>query len=167
MPSCIQGCLFVVFLSDQTSWIIKNFLISYASCSSCLELGPVLQDDTVTVLKGIYDTIKECAVISKLAAGIGVSVHDIHAARIYSLGTDGSSNHTVLVAEFPVTSTVKISKVTAHSYYLHKNIDIYHYPIETARRKNLLHRHIVIGVQSLADAYMLLGLTFNSPEFKS
>ncbi|KAK1371146.1 hypothetical protein POM88_037238 [Heracleum sosnowskyi] len=69
------------------------------------------------------------------------SVHDIHAARIYSRGTDGSSNNTVLVAEFPVTSTVKIlyapltclTKVTAHSYYLHKNIDIYHYPIETAR----------------------------------
>ncbi|KAK1371120.1 hypothetical protein POM88_037212 [Heracleum sosnowskyi] len=77
------------------------------------------------------------------SAGIGVSVHDIHAARIYSLGTDGSSNNTVLVAEFPVTSTVK---VTAHSYYLHKNIGIYHYPIETARRKNLLLRHIVIGV---------------------
>ncbi|KAK1371100.1 hypothetical protein POM88_037192 [Heracleum sosnowskyi] len=121
------------------------------------------QDNTVSVLKGIYDTIKEHAVISKLT-GIGVSVHDIHDARIYSRGTDGASNNAVPVAEFPVTSTVKMSlwkvfkkKVSDPCAFqmklqvwlivrllhivtinLHKNVDIYRYPIETARRVKAL-----------------------------
>ncbi|RZC86326.1 hypothetical protein C5167_007513 [Papaver somniferum] len=38
-------------------------------------------------IEGIYDTLKECAVISKSAVGIGVSVHDIDAT---SLSFEGS-----------------------------------------------------------------------------
>lgn len=61
-----------------------------------------MQDDPACdSIKGIF--IKECAVISKLATGIGASVHDIHAAGIYICGTDGTSNSIVPIAEFPVT----------------------------------------------------------------
>lgn len=50
---------------------------------------------------------------------------------------------------------------------LNKIIDVNHYPVETARRSNLRHRPIGIGVQGLADAFILLGMPFDSPEVKA
>ncbi|KAK8959124.1 Ribonucleoside-diphosphate reductase large subunit [Platanthera guangdongensis] len=47
---------------------------------------------------------------------------------------------------------------------LNKIIDINYYPVDTARRSNLRHRPIGIGVQGLADTFILLGLAFDSPE---
>ena len=41
---------------------------------------------------GIYDTLKECACISKSAGGIGLSMHNIRATGSYIRGTNGSSN---------------------------------------------------------------------------
>ena len=49
---------------------------------------------------------------------------------------------------------------------LNKIIDINYYPVETARNSNLRHRPIGLGVQGLADAFILLGLPFDSPEAK-
>ena len=43
-------------------------------------------------IEGIYDTLKECAVISKSAGGIGVSIHNIRATGSYIRGTNGTSN---------------------------------------------------------------------------
>jgi ribonucleotide reductase alpha subunit len=43
-------------------------------------------------IEGIYDTLKECAVISKSAEGIGLSVHSIRAKSSYIHGTNGTSN---------------------------------------------------------------------------
>lgn len=45
---------------------------------------------------------------------------------------------------------------------LNKIIDINFYPLEKARRSNLRHRPIGIGVQGLADAYILMGHPFDS-----
>lgn len=47
---------------------------------------------------------------------------------------------------------------------LNRIIDINFYPVETARRSNFRHRPIGIGVQGLADAFILLGMPFDSPE---
>jgi hypothetical protein len=41
---------------------------------------------------GIYDTLKECAGISKSAGGIGLSMHNIRATGSYIRGTNGTSN---------------------------------------------------------------------------
>lgn len=43
-------------------------------------------------IEGIYDTLKECAVISKSAGGIGLSIHNIRATNSYIRGTNGASN---------------------------------------------------------------------------
>eukprot|EP01080_Neovahlkampfia_damariscottae_P010317 gene10317-2733_t len=43
-------------------------------------------------IEGIYDTLKTCALISKNAGGIGLSVHNIRAAKSYIRGTNGESN---------------------------------------------------------------------------
>jgi ribonucleoside-diphosphate reductase alpha chain len=55
--------------------------------SSCFLL--TMQDDS---LHGIYDTLKQCALISKSAGGIGLSIHHIRAKGSYIKGTNGQSN---------------------------------------------------------------------------
>lgn len=55
--------------------------------SSCFLL--TMKDDSID---GIYDTLKQCAVISKYAGGIGLAIHNIRASNSYIRGTNGSSN---------------------------------------------------------------------------
>merc|ERR1719183_2960857 len=43
-------------------------------------------------IEGIYDTLKDCAMISKNAGGIGISIHKIRATGSYIRGTNGTSN---------------------------------------------------------------------------
>ncbi len=47
---------------------------------------------------------------------------------------------------------------------LNKVIDINYYPVPEARHSNMRHRPIGIGVQGLADAFILMGYPFDSPE---
>jgi ribonucleoside-diphosphate reductase alpha chain len=54
--------------------------------SSCFLVH--MQDDSI---KGIYDTLGECAQISKWAGGIGLSVHNIRARDATIRGTNGKS----------------------------------------------------------------------------
>jgi len=54
--------------------------------SSCFLVH--MQDDSI---KGIYDTLGECAQISKWAGGIGLSVHNIRARDAAIKGTNGKS----------------------------------------------------------------------------
>lgn len=49
----------------------------------------ILQEDSIS---GIYDTLKNCACISKYAGGIGLSIHNIRATNSYIRGTNGESN---------------------------------------------------------------------------
>ena len=55
--------------------------------ASCFLL--TMKDDSIS---GIYDTLKDCALISKHAGGIGLSIHDIRAKDSYIAGTNGVSN---------------------------------------------------------------------------
>ncbi|CAD5230480.1 unnamed protein product [Bursaphelenchus xylophilus] len=57
-----------------------------------------------------------------------------------------------------------VTKVVAKN--LNKVIDVNYYPIEEARKSNLRHRPIGIGVQGLADAFMLMRLPFTSDKAK-
>jgi ribonucleoside-diphosphate reductase alpha subunit len=43
-------------------------------------------------IDGIYDTLKDCAVISKYAGGIGLAIHNVRASASYIRGTNGTSN---------------------------------------------------------------------------
>ena len=55
--------------------------------SSCFLLA--MREDSI---EGIYDTLKQTAVISKNAGGIGLAVHCIRATESYIRGTNGHSN---------------------------------------------------------------------------
>ena len=55
--------------------------------SSCYLLS--MNEDSID---GIYDTLKECACISKWAGGIGLHIHNIRATGTHIRGTNGTSN---------------------------------------------------------------------------
>jgi len=55
--------------------------------SSCFLLA--MRDDSI---EGIFDTLKQCAIISKNAGGIGVHVHNIRCNGSHIAGTNGTSN---------------------------------------------------------------------------
>ncbi len=56
----------------------------------------------------------------------------------------------------------EITKVATRN--LNKVIDVNYYPVPEARYSNMRHRPIGIGVQGLADAFILLRMPFESPE---
>jgi ribonucleoside-diphosphate reductase alpha chain len=56
--------------------------------SSCFLLSMKGNDS----IAGIYDTLKDCAMISKYAGGIGLHIHDIRAKGSLIRGTNGTSN---------------------------------------------------------------------------
>ena len=55
--------------------------------SSCFLVAN--KDDSI---KGIYDTLHECAAISKWAGGIGLHIHDVRASGSHIRGTNGRSD---------------------------------------------------------------------------
>lgn len=58
----------------------------------------------------------------------------------------------------------EITKVATRN--LNKVIDVNYYPVEEARRSNFRHRPIGLGVQGLADAFIMLRMPFDSEEAK-
>jgi ribonucleotide reductase alpha subunit len=66
--------------------------------------------------------------------------------------------------EFDYEKLHKVAKVVTSN--LNRVIDINFYPTEKTRRSNLLHRPIGIGVQGLADAFIMMDLAFHSEEAK-
>lgn len=56
----------------------------------------------------------------------------------------------------------EITKVATKN--LNKVIDVNYYPVEEARRSNFRHRPIGLGVQGLADAFIMLRMPFDSAE---
>jgi len=55
--------------------------------SSCFLL--TMKEDSID---GIYETLKNCAIISKYAGGIGLAAHNVRASKSYIRGTNGTSN---------------------------------------------------------------------------
>lgn len=58
-----------------------------AQLSSCYLIG--MEDDSVD---GIYNTLKDCALISKYSGGIGLHIHNIRAKGSYIRGTNGKTD---------------------------------------------------------------------------
>jgi ribonucleoside-diphosphate reductase alpha subunit len=55
--------------------------------SSCYLIA--MENDSI---EGIYNTLKDCALISKWAGGIGLHIHNVRASGSHIRGTNGSSN---------------------------------------------------------------------------
>jgi len=66
--------------------------------------------------------------------------------------------------EYDFAKLHDVTKVVVRN--LNKIIDVNYYPVEEARRSNMRHRPIGVGVQGLADAFLALRLPFDSPQAK-
>ncbi len=64
--------------------------------------------------------------------------------------------------DFDMGMLGKVTRIVTRN--LNRVIDKNYYPTEAARKSNLRHRPIAIGVQGLADVFMMLGLAFDEPK---
>jgi len=70
----------------------------------------------------------------------------------------------VIDGAFDFQKLYEVTRVVTRN--LNKVIDINYYPVPEARNSNMRHRPIGIGVQGLADAFILLRIPFDSEEAK-
>ena len=69
--------------------------------------------------------------------------------------------------ETPIFNYEKLHEVTKiATYNLNQIIDVNYYPTEKTRVSNMRHRPIGIGIQGLADVFMLMNIPFTSEEAK-
>ena len=66
--------------------------------------------------------------------------------------------------EFDYNKLHDVTKVVTNN--LNKVIDINYYPTEKTKRSNMKHRPIGIGIQGLADTFVLMDIPFHSEEAK-
>ncbi len=92
-----------------------------------------------------------CTEIIEYTSADEVAVCNLASLALPRFVMDGEFDHQKL---FEVTAVVTRN--------LNKIIDINYYPIEEARRSNFRHRPIGIGVQGLADVFILLKISFDS-----
>ena len=96
-----------------------------------------------------------CTEIIEYTAPDEVAVCNLASIALPKFVVDGKFDHEKL---FNVTY-----RVTKN---LDKVIDANYYPVPEARNSNMRHRPIGIGVQGLADAFILMRYAFDSPEAK-
>jgi ribonucleoside-diphosphate reductase alpha chain len=94
-----------------------------------------------------------CTEIMEYTDANEVAVCNLASIALPRFVIDGKFDHQRL---FEITYTVTKN--------LNKIIDRNYYPIPEARRSNMRHRPIGIGVQGLADAFILMRYAFDSPE---
>ncbi|KAF8475064.1 ribonucleotide reductase [Kalaharituber pfeilii] len=66
--------------------------------------------------------------------------------------------------EYDFAKLHEVTKVVVKN--LNKIIDVNYYPVPEARKSNIRHRPIGVGVQGLADAFLSLRIPFDSPQAK-
>src|SRR5687767_859249 len=94
-----------------------------------------------------------CTEIMEYTSADEVAVCNLASLALPKFVNDGEFNHEQL---FNITRVVTRN--------LNKVIDVNYYPIPEAKNSNMRHRPIGIGVQGLADAFILMGQAFDSPE---
>ncbi|MGY6562312.1 MAG: ribonucleoside-diphosphate reductase subunit alpha [Luteibaculaceae bacterium] len=96
-----------------------------------------------------------CTEIIEYTAPDEVAVCNLASIALPRFVEEGAFDHQKL---FEVTYRVTLN--------LNKIIDNNYYPVPEAKRSNMRHRPIGIGVQGLADAFILMRYPFDSPEAK-
>lgn len=94
-----------------------------------------------------------CTEIIEYTSSDEIAVCNLASIALPRFVEDGKFDHQKL---FEVTYTITKN--------LNKIIDRNYYPVAEARNSNMRHRPIGIGVQGLADAFILMRFPFDSPE---
>ncbi len=99
-----------------------------------------------------------CTEIIEYTAPDEVAVCNLASIAIPKFVTTGPDGKPM----FDHSKLYEITKVATRN--LNKVIDINYYPVEEARRSNFRHRPIGLGIQGLADAFIMLRMPFDSVE---
>lgn len=102
---------------------------------------------------GVIRSSNLCTEIMEYTSKDEIAVCNLASISLPMFVEDGEFNHQLL---FDVTK-----RVTRN---LNKVIDRNYYPVPEAERSNMRHRPIGLGVQGLADAFILLRMPFTSDE---
>lgn len=97
-----------------------------------------------------------CTEIMEYTSSDEIAVCNLASIALPRFVIDGKFDHQRL---FDVTYVVTKN--------LNKIIDGNYYPVPEARRSNMRHRPIGLGIQGLADAFILLRFPFDSPEARA
>ena len=92
-----------------------------------------------------------CTEIIEYTSADEVAVCNLASLALHKFVKDG---------QFDFDNLFNITRVVTRN--LNKVIDINYYPIPEARNSNMRHRPIGLGVQGLADTFILMGLPFDS-----
>mmetsp|Transcript_4592 Transcript_4592/g.5837 ORF Transcript_4592/g.5837 Transcript_4592/m.5837 type:complete len:803 (+) Transcript_4592:136-2544(+) len=101
-----------------------------------------------------------CTEIVEYTAPDEVAVCNLASISLSKLVTPADSNGEG--GEFNFEKLKQVSMIVTRN--LNRVIDRNYYPVEEARRSNMRHRPVGIGVQGLADAFCLLKMPFDSPK---
>ncbi|CAL1516951.1 ribonucleoside-diphosphate reductase subunit alpha [Chitinophaga sp. MM2321] len=96
-----------------------------------------------------------CTEIIEYTDANEVAVCNLASLALPRFVTEGQFDHQKLY-EVTYQATLNLNKIIDHNYY----------PVEEAERSNLRHRPIGLGVQGLADAFILMRYPFESDEAK-
>ncbi|MDH5397894.1 MAG: ribonucleoside-diphosphate reductase subunit alpha [Cyclobacteriaceae bacterium] len=102
---------------------------------------------------GVIKSSNLCTEIIEYTSPDEVAVCNLASLALPKFVTDGTFDHQKLY-EITYVATMNLNKV----------IDVNYYPVEEAKNSNMRHRPIGLGVQGLADAFILLRMPFESPE---
>ncbi|MDO1450062.1 ribonucleoside-diphosphate reductase subunit alpha [Rhodocytophaga aerolata] len=94
-----------------------------------------------------------CTEIMEYTSNDEVAVCNLASIALPKFVVDGKFDHQQLL---------EVTKVATKN--LNKIIDINYYPVPQARNSNMRHRPIGLGVQGLADAFIMLRMPFESDE---
>ena len=86
--------------------------------------------------------------------------HETAVCNLASIALPMFVDKTTNPPSFDYENLHKITRIVA--YNLNRIIDVNFYPTEKTRRSNMRHRPIGIGVQGLADVFMMMNLPFGS-----
>jgi ribonucleoside-diphosphate reductase alpha chain len=105
---------------------------------------------------GTIQSSNLCTEIIEYTAPDEVAVCNLASLALPKFVENGKFDHQRLF-EVTYQVTKNLNKIIDHNYY----------PIPEARNSNMRHRPIGIGVQGLADAYILMRLAFDSEEART
>jgi len=100
---------------------------------------------------GIIKSSNLCTEITEYSDDTETAVCNLASIGLPSYVTDG---------KFDYEKLHEVTKIV--TYNLNKIIDVNYYPTEKTKKSNMRHRPIGIGVQGLADVFIMMGVPFHS-----
>lgn len=108
---------------------------------------------------GVVKSSNLCTEIMEVSEAGETAVCNLASLCLPTFVTDSSDG---TGREFDYDKLQEVTRVVTRN--LNRVIDKNYYPTDAARKSNMRHRPIGIGVQGLADVFQMLGLSFDEPK---